>query len=84
MLIPVRSETGYWHELILPHAEIRYLRKLTFEGYDHAANFPCAIVIFTDRIKQSRSRGGRTSSANMSKEERIARAQRAAAARWAV
>ena len=46
MLIPVRSETGYWHELILPHAEIRYLRKITFEGYVHCVSFPCALIVF--------------------------------------
>ena len=47
MLIPARTDTKRFHEYILPHAEIRFLRgRLTFVGAKDPAPFPNMIVIF--------------------------------------
>ena len=46
-LLPARTDTHWWHEYVLPHAEIRYLRgRLKFNGVGNSAPFPSAIVIF--------------------------------------
>ena len=47
-LIPVRSDTAYWHDLILPNAkEIRYVRgRLNFNESKSPAPFPVVLVIF--------------------------------------
>ena len=45
-LLPARTDTYWWHEYVLPHAEIRYLRgRLTFNGAGRAT-FPSVIVVF--------------------------------------
>ena len=84
MLLPVRSEVGYWQEIILPIAEVRYQRQITFAGWKMHAPFPCAIVIFRPRISEETraARGGRVAAARMSAQERRERAQLAARARW--
>ena len=46
-LVPARTDTAWWHALVLPHAEIHFLRgRVCFEGAKYAAPFPSAIVIF--------------------------------------
>ncbi|MBW4597510.1 MAG: phage N-6-adenine-methyltransferase [Brasilonema angustatum HA4187-MV1] len=46
-LLPARSCTTWWHDYVLPYAEIRYLRgRLKFSGATNSATFPSAIVIF--------------------------------------
>jgi phage N-6-adenine-methyltransferase len=51
MLLPVRSDTVWWHTYVLPYAEIRYLpKRLRFSGSQHSAPFPCAVVIFRPPI----------------------------------
>ena len=46
-LLPIRTDTVWWHDYVLPYAEVRFLRRrLTFGGAKHAAPFPCAVVIF--------------------------------------
>ena len=46
-LLPARTDTHWWHEHVLPHAEIRYLRgRIRFNGSDNSAPFPSAIVVF--------------------------------------
>ena len=47
MLIPARTDTKRFHEYILPHAEVRFLKgRLTFVGAKDPAPFPNMIVIF--------------------------------------
>ena len=50
MLLPVRTDTVIWQEVIFPHAaDIRFLRgRLRFKmmGGQHGAPFPSAIVVF--------------------------------------
>ena len=47
MLIPARTDTKIWHELIFPHAEVRFVPgRLKFGAAKYNAPFPCAIVVF--------------------------------------
>lgn len=46
-LLPARTDTAWWHELVIPYGDIHFLRgRVRFEGAEHAAPFPSAIVIF--------------------------------------
>jgi phage N-6-adenine-methyltransferase len=46
-LLPVRSDTRWWHQWVMKSSEIRLLSKrLTFEGAGNKAPFPVAIVVF--------------------------------------
>ena len=47
-LIPIRSDTKYWHDLIMNYAtEIVFIRgRLNFNGSKSPAPFPCVLVIF--------------------------------------
>jgi site-specific DNA-methyltransferase (adenine-specific) len=47
-LIPARTDTRWFHEIVIPHAkEIRFLRgRLKFGGMKNSAPFPSMIVIF--------------------------------------
>jgi phage N-6-adenine-methyltransferase len=89
MLLPCRTDTHWWHDYIEPHAEVRWIRgRIKFEGHDDKVPFAVAAFVFRPRLKESvkeaRARGGRTSAANMSPEDRKTRARKAAAARWGV
>lgn len=47
MLLPARTDTLRFHEYILPHAEIRFLKgRLTFQGAKDPAPFPSMVVVF--------------------------------------
>ena len=47
-LVPARTDTRWWHELVLPHAaEVRYVRgRLRFGDAVSSASFPSALVIY--------------------------------------
>ena len=46
-LLPARTDTVWWHELVMPYGAIHFLRgRVRFEGAEHAAPFPSAIVVF--------------------------------------
>ena len=47
-LIPIRSDTKYWHDLIMNYAtEIVFIRgRLNFNESKSPAPFPCVLVIF--------------------------------------
>jgi site-specific DNA-methyltransferase (adenine-specific) len=47
-LLPVRADTLWWHDIVLPHAaEVRYIRgRLPFGGMGNSAPFASAIVVF--------------------------------------
>ena len=50
-LLPVRSDTQWWHDYVLPVAEVRYIRgRMKFNGIENSAPFPSAIVIFRPSI----------------------------------
>jgi len=48
MLLPSRTDTRIFHEVILPYAkEIRFIKgRLKFEQYENSAPFPSMIVVF--------------------------------------
>ena len=47
MLLPVDTSTAWFHDLILPHAEIRWLRgRLTFHARGSPAKFASMLCIF--------------------------------------
>ena len=50
MLLPSRTDTRIFHEMILPHAkEIRFIKgRLRFEQYENSAPFPSMIVVFNN------------------------------------
>ncbi len=46
-LVPSRTDTSWWHDYIIPFAEVRHLRgRVKFVGARHSAPFPCSVVIF--------------------------------------
>ena len=46
-LLPARTDTHWWRDYVLPHAEIRFLRgRVKFNGTGNSAPFPSAIAIF--------------------------------------
>lgn len=47
-LVPSRTDTGWWHDYVIAHAdEVRYIRgRLRFGNSNDNAPFPSAIVIF--------------------------------------
>lgn len=46
-LLPARTDTHWWHEHVLPHGEIRYLRgRLRFNEIGNSATFPSVVVVF--------------------------------------
>ena len=48
MLLPSRTDTRIFHEIILPFSyQIRFIKgRLKFEQYENSAPFPSMIVIF--------------------------------------
>jgi len=63
MLIPSRTDTKYWHEYVIPYAEVRFIKgRIAFEirgqpvrnpetGAKQTAPFPSAIVIFRGKYE---------------------------------
>jgi len=51
-LIPVRSDTKYWHNIIMRHAsEIRFIKgRLNFNESKSPAPFPCVLVVFEKNV----------------------------------
>ena len=46
-VLPARTNTSWFHEHVIPHAEVRFLKgRLTFPGYKAQTPFPDIIVIF--------------------------------------
>lgn len=46
-LLPARTDTAWFHELVLPRAEVRFLRgRLRFGGAKQGAPFPSILAIF--------------------------------------
>lgn len=50
LLVPVRSDTIWWHERVLPNAEIRFLKgRIRFERNGEPSDpapFPCCVLLF--------------------------------------
>ena len=46
-LLPARTDTAWWHDFVIPHGTVHFLRgRVTFEGAPHPAPFPSAVVVF--------------------------------------
>jgi site-specific DNA-methyltransferase (adenine-specific) len=47
-LLPAKTDTRWFHEIVLPHAkEIRFIKgRLKFAGAPHNAPFPSMVVVF--------------------------------------
>ena len=46
-LIPARTNTGWWHDIVTPNSEVRFVRgRPRFGDADHGLPFPLAVVIF--------------------------------------
>jgi phage N-6-adenine-methyltransferase len=46
-LLPARVDTRWWHDYVLPVAEVRYLKgRLKFGGCENSAPFPSVVAIF--------------------------------------
>ena len=47
-LLPARTDTKWFHEIVLPNAsEIRFIKgRLKFSGHENSAPFPSMLVIF--------------------------------------
>ena len=53
-LVPVRSDTKWWHDFIMRAKEIRFLNKrLSFEGSSNKAPFSACIVVFCRQNKKT-------------------------------
>lgn len=51
-LLPVRTNTNYWHDYVFPYAEIRYIRGYPkFGNAKQGLKVPLAIVIYGDGKK---------------------------------
>jgi phage N-6-adenine-methyltransferase len=49
-LVPARTDTKWWHDLVIPYGQVRLIRgRLSFKGSRGNAPFPSAIVIFRPR-----------------------------------
>jgi hypothetical protein len=55
-LVPVRDDTFYWHDLILPNAsEIRLIRgRVQFKGYDKKLLVALCVIVFDPSTKRKR------------------------------
>jgi site-specific DNA-methyltransferase (adenine-specific) len=46
-LIPARTNTGWWHDFVIPHAEVRFVRgRPKFGNANQGLPWPLAILIF--------------------------------------
>lgn len=55
MLIPARTDTAYWHDVVMRAAEVRLIRgRLVFGRGEAASNapFPCALIVFRQGDQQ--------------------------------
>ena len=52
-LIPIRSDTKYWNNLIMNYAkEIRFVKgRLNFNEMKSPAPFPCVLVVFDEKLE---------------------------------
>ena len=46
-LLPARTDTSWWHDFVLPHGKVTFVRgRLRFGGATNSAPFPSAVVVF--------------------------------------
>lgn len=53
MLLPARTGTKWFHDYILPNAEIHFIKgRLKFGGSKNSAPFPSMVCIFRNEVKE--------------------------------
>lgn len=53
MLLPARTDTKWFHDYILPNAEIRFIKgRLKFGGSKNSAPFPSMVCVFRNEVKE--------------------------------
>lgn len=53
MLLPARTDTKWFHDYILPNAEIRFIKgRLKFGGNKNSAPFPSMVCIFRNEVEE--------------------------------
>lgn len=46
-LLPARTDTRWWNDWVVPFGQVKFIRgRIKFEGAEHNAPFPSAIVVF--------------------------------------
>jgi phage N-6-adenine-methyltransferase len=47
MLLPARTDNAWWHEYVLPNAEVEFLKgRVKFGGHKNSAPFPSVVAVF--------------------------------------
>lgn len=50
MLLPARTDAGWFHDYCVPFGKIEFIRgRIKFSGHQHNAPFPSMIVVFDNR-----------------------------------
>lgn len=46
-LLPARTDTAWWHDYVIPHAKVTFIRgRLKFGNATNSAPFPSAVAVF--------------------------------------
>jgi len=54
MLVPARVDTRWFHDIVLPRAEVRFVKgRIKFEGAKWTAPFPCMVLVFGPQPRSS-------------------------------
>jgi site-specific DNA-methyltransferase (adenine-specific) len=63
MLLPARTDTGWWHNYVMQADEIRFVKgRLKFGGSDNSATFPSVVVVFRCALDSYNPHGPNVSS----------------------
>ena len=50
-LLPARTDTAWWHDYVIPHAEVTFVRgRLKFGSAKAGAPFPSAVAVFRPEV----------------------------------
>jgi site-specific DNA-methyltransferase (adenine-specific) len=50
-LLPARTDTAWWHDYVIPHAEVTFVRgRIKFGGAKSGAPFPSAVAVFRPEV----------------------------------
>lgn len=56
MLLPARTDTKWFHDWVIPRAEIRFIRgRLKFGGSKNSAPFPSMVCVFRGKEEDTRA-----------------------------
>jgi site-specific DNA-methyltransferase (adenine-specific) len=50
-LLPARTDTAWWHDYVIPHAEVTFVRgRIKFGNATSGAPFPSAVAVFRPEV----------------------------------